>query len=275
MPWSRRPSGRPPALRLGGPLPPRIAAVLAQRLFVEKAGVPSALLNQMKRLAAFQNPEFYKKQSMRLSTALTPRVISCAEDLPQYVALPRGCRTDLEELLRGVGVALDVVDERVSGEPLRCVSSTLTPVQDRAARALLASDCGVLVAPPSVGKTVIGTYLVAARACSTLVLVHRKPLLDQWRAQLALFLGVDIKQIGQIGAGKRNPNGRVDVAMIQSLVRKESVADLVAGYGQIIVDECHHLPAVSFERVLASAKGRYGVGLTATPQRRCTLRSCR
>src|SRR6266851_3881624 len=108
---------------------------------------------------------------------------------------------------------------------------TLTPLQDKAARALLASECGVLVAPPGVGKTVIGTYLVAARACSTLVLVHRKPLLDQWCAQLAVFLGVDPKGIGQIGAGKRNPTGRIDVAMIQSLVGKESVADLVASYG--------------------------------------------
>jgi len=268
-PWTRLPSGKSRSPRFTGPLPNRVSAVLAQRLFVAKAGLPSPVLNQIKRIAAFQNPEFYKKQSMRLSTALTPRVISCAEDLPQHVALPRGCRTDLEELLRGLGVALDVVDERVSGEPHALpFLGTLTPVQDQATRALLASDCGVLVAPPGVGKTVIGIYMVAARACSTLVLVHRKPLLDQWRAQLAVFLGVDSKEIGQIGAGKRNPTGRIDVAMIQSLVRKESVADLVAGYGQVIVDECHHLPAVSFERVLAAAKARYVTGLTATPHRR-------
>ncbi len=255
--------------RIPGPMPARVSAVVAQRLFVAKEGIPSPLLNQIKRLAAFQNPEFYKKQSMRLSTAMTPRVISCAEDLPKHVALPRGCRTDLEELLRAHGVALDIADERVMGTPLDlCFQGQLTAVQEAAARALLAHDTGVFVAPPGVGKTVIGTYLVASRACSTLILVHRKPLLDQWIAQLALFLGLDRKAIGVIAGPKRTPTGRLDVAMIQSLVRKDSVADLVAGYGQVIVDECHHLPAVQFERVLREAKARYVVGLTATPQRR-------
>lgn len=268
-PWTRVPSGTPPTVRITGPLPSRVSAVFAQRLFVEKAGLPSALVNHIKRLAAFQNPEFYKKQSMRLSTATTPRVISCAEDLGQHVALPRGCRPELEEVLRGHGVALDVDDKRVSGSPVELrFRGTLTAVQEQAARALLAHDTGVFVAPPGVGKTVIGTYLVAARACSTLVLVHRRPLLDQWLAQLSVFLGIEPKDIGQIGGGKREPTGHVDVAMIQSLVRKGSVNDLIAGYGHVIVDECHHLPAISFERVLSEVKARYLVGLTATPQRR-------
>jgi superfamily II DNA or RNA helicase len=144
----------------------------------------------------------------------------------------------------------------------------LTPVQEQAASALQAHDLGVFVAPPGVGKTVVGTYLVAERACSTLIVVHRRPLLDQWMAQLSLFLGIQPREIGQIGAGKTIPNGHLDVAMIQSLLRKGEVDDLVASYGQIIVDECHHVPAVSFERVLAAAKARYVVGLTATPQRR-------
>lgn len=268
-PWTRMPSGKPRPLRITEPLPRRVSAVLAQRLFIVKAGLPSPVLNQMKRLAAFQNPEFYKKQSMRLSTAMTPRVISCAEDLPQHVALPRGCQGQLDELLRGHGVALDVEDQRTQGAPLELsFQGTLTAVQEQAARALLAHDGGVFVAPPGVGKTVVGTYLVAARACSTLVLVHRRPLLDQWLAQLSVFLGIERKEIGQIGAGKRAPTGRLDVAMIQSLVREDSVADLVADYGQVIVDECHHLPAVSFERVLSELKARYVVGLTATPLRR-------
>ena len=241
----------------------------AQRLFIEKAGLPSPLLNQLKRLAAFQNPEFYKKQKMRLSTALTPRVVACAEDLPLFVALPRGCLAGAKQLLGEHGVALAVEDQRRDGEPIEVdFHGELTPVQAEAARSLLAHDTGVFVGPPGIGKTVLGTHLVAQRARSTLILVHRKPLLDQWIAQLAMFLGIDEKDVGRIGGGKRKPNGRLDVAMIQSLVRKEKVDDLVAGYGHVIVDECHHLPAVSFERVLSEVKARYLVGLTATPQRR-------
>jgi superfamily II DNA or RNA helicase len=268
-PWTRPPSGTPRVRRISGPLPARVSGVLAQRLFVARGALPSPLLNQIKRLAAFQNPEFYKKQSMRLSTATTPRVIACGEDLAQHIAIPRGCKIDLEELLRAHGIMLDIKDERTTGARLDVgFRGTLTPVQESAVRALLAHDMGVFVAPPGVGKTVIGTYLVAARACSTLVLVHRRPLLDQWLAQLALFLGLDAKEIGQIRGAKRAPTGRIDVAMIQSLVRKDSVADLVAEYGQVIVDECHHLPAVQFERVLREVRARYVVGLTATPQRR-------
>jgi superfamily II DNA or RNA helicase len=268
-PWARLPSGKPRTACITGQLPERVSAVLAQRLFCQTAGLPSPLLNQIKRLAAFQNPEFYKKQSMRLSTATTPRVIWCAEDLPQHIALPRGCVAELEALLHSHGVRLDIADERVSGDSLQLrFLGTLTLLQEQAARALLAHDFGVLVAPPGVGKTVIGTYLVAMRARSTLVLVHRRPLLDQWRAQLGVFLGLDPKEVGQIGAGKTKVTGRVDVAMIQSLVRRGEVADLVTAYGQVIVDECHHIPAVSFERVLSAAKARYVVGLTATPRRR-------
>jgi superfamily II DNA or RNA helicase len=268
-PWSRSPSRQRSPARLPGPLPRPVRSVLSQRLFVEKAGLVSPQLNRIKRLAAFQNPEFYKKQRLRLSTHLTPRVITCAEELAEYVALPRGCRDDLEMLLASAGSTLALEDRRHVGEPLDLrFQGELSPVQEQAAEALLSHDAGVFVAPPGVGKTVVGTYLVAARGRSTLVLVHRQPLLDQWVAQLGMFLGLDPKAIGQIGAGKRKPTGRLDVAMLQSLVREGRVDDVVATYGHVIVDECHHVPAVSFERVLSEVKARYLTGLTATPRRR-------
>jgi superfamily II DNA or RNA helicase len=246
-----------------------VKGVLAQRLFIEKAHLPSPLINQLKRIAAFQNPEFYKKQQMRLSTAVTPRVIACAEEFPQHVALPRGCKSQAEAVLGAHGVTLHLDDQRQDGELLALeFNGELTETQRRAASALLADDIGVFVGPPGIGKTVLGTYLIAQRARSTLILVHRKPLLDQWMAQLAMFLGIEQQRIGQIGGGKRRPNGRLDVAMIQSLVRKGVVDDCVAGYGHVIVDECHHLPAVSFERVLSEVRARYLVGSTATPHRR-------
>ncbi|MEM6532494.1 MAG: DEAD/DEAH box helicase family protein [Myxococcota bacterium] len=269
VPWLRSPSRTiaPPAI--DDPLPKSILVVSAQQLFVRKDELPAALLNQIKRLAAFQNPDFYKKQAMRLPTSLTPRVISCAEDLPDYIGIPRGCLNTLRDLLKTLGVTLEVLDESVEGEAIDVdFHGTLTASQQKAATALLAHRTGVFVAPPGTGKTVVGTNVIASRGRNTLVLVHRTQLLDQWRAQLSVFLDIDPKEIGQIGGGKNKPNGRLDVAMIQSLVRQEAVRDLVAWYGHVVVDECHHTPAVSFERVMREVKARYVTGLTATPQRR-------
>jgi len=268
-PWERSPSGRLPVKQVKGKLPPQVTAVLAQRNFVEKKGLPSALLNRIKRLAAFQNPEFYKKQKMRLSTHLTPRVITCFEELPEYVALPRGCVDPLRALLTEYGIGLALDDKRQNGVPTEfSFKGALTDVQQQTVEELLRHEVGIFVAPPGSGKTVVGAWLTAVRECSTLVLVHRKPLLDQWIAQLSRFLDLPPKAIGTIGSGKGKATGILDVAMMQSLVRRHEVADLVADYGQVIIDECHHLPAVSFERVLAEVKARYVVGLTATPYRR-------
>ena len=268
-PWTRAPSGKRRPIRISEPVPSVVRAVLSQKLFVEKSSLPSALLNQVKRLAAFQNPEFYKRQGMRLSTSMTSRVISCAEDLPQHIGLPRGCQAPLAALLAEYESQIEIDDQRVSGTPTTFrFHGELTAMQQQAVSALLAHDIGVFVAPPGSGKTVVGTFLVAQRACSTLILVNRRPLLDQWIAQLALFLGIDPKEVGQIGAGKSKRNGGLDVATIQTLARGGALDSVVAGYGQVIVDECHHLAAVSFERVLSEVKARYVMGLTSTPERR-------
>lgn len=255
--------------KLSCKLPSDINAVLANRIYIKKANLPSQLINQIKRLAAFQNPEFYKKQRMRLSTGLTPRIISCAEDLQSYTAIPRGCMEDLKEFLTLNNITLSIEDKRFSGREIDChFQGELTGEQEKARNNLLKHETGIFVAPPGIGKTVLGINLITSRKVNTLVLVHRKPLLEQWRTQLASFLGVLIKEIGQIGGGRNKSTDIIDVAMIQSLDKKEGVDSRIRNYGYIIVDECHHISAFSFERVMMAATAKYITGLTATPYRR-------
>jgi superfamily II DNA or RNA helicase len=250
-------------------LPETVTATLVQRLYVSSDGLPPALIDALRRLATFSNPQFLERQRMRLSTALTPRVIACFEEIDGFIALPRGCREPVEELLDGLGVRLEITDERTEGRPLPVdFKGKLTDAQAESVSAMLADDLGVLCGAPGVGKTVIAAQLIAARGRSTLVIVHRKPLLEQWIERLCEFLGVGPEAIGTLGAGRRKPNGLLDVATVQSLVRDENLDELLACYGHVVVDECHHVPAVMCERVLHSAPARYVTGLTATPHRR-------
>jgi superfamily II DNA or RNA helicase len=268
-PWALNPSKRERAMLSSKPLPEKIEIVLSNLVYLEKSQLSSPLLNKIKRLAAFQNPEFYRKQKMRLSTALTPRVINCSDDFPKYVSIPRGCLDELIELLKIVGIKGEISEKYFQGTEIKAkFRGHLTSVQETAVGKLLKSDNGILVAPAGSGKTVIGISIIASRKVNTLVLVHRRPLLEQWLTQLASFLEIDPSKIGHIGGGKDKRTGLIDVAMLQSLMRNERVNDLIAEYGQVIVDECHHLPAFTFEQVLRQAKARYVVGLTATPYRR-------
>ncbi len=267
QPWLER--LQHPSRPIEGRLPSSVNLVLREQLFVEKKALSPGLISRIKRLAAFENPEFYKKQALRLSVALTPRVISCAQDHPHHIELPRGCVGAVTALLGSCGVEPVVDDQRCDGDALPLMfHGELAQHQKKAAEAMLAHEMGVFVAPPGTGKTVVGTYLIAERGVNSLALVNRTPLLDQWRAQLALFLDLGPAEVGQIGGGRRKPTGRLDVAMIQSLARREDLNDAVAHYGHVLVDECHHLPAPSFERVLRAAPARYVTGLTATPERR-------
>ena len=273
QPW-RRPQAPLGTLAAGqaallANLPESLSVVLANQLYIPKENLSPALRNRVIRLAAFQNPEFYRAQALHLPVFGHARVIGCAEDFPQHIALPRGCLSELEELLAELGVRLDLTDERFPGRPIAArFQGQLRPEQDKAATALLAHDTGVLSAGTAFGKTVVAASLIAARGVNTLVLVHRQQLLVQWVARLTDFLGLEPKSIGQIGGGKRKPSGLVDVALLQSLARRGQVDELVADYGQVIVDECHHLPAGSFEQVARAVHARYLVGLSATPTRK-------
>jgi superfamily II DNA or RNA helicase len=265
-PWKPR---RSASQRLTGPMPESISVTLANLVYVEKGPLPQSLANRLVRLAAFQNPEFYRAQAMRMPVWDKPRVIGCAENFPEHIGLPRGCLDAVQQLFRDHGIRCDLRDERLRGEPLVVAFvGTLRPDQQAAAKAMLKHDTGVLCAPTAFGKTVTAAALIASRGVNTLVLVHRTELLRQWKERLQSFLGIGPEVVGTIGGGKARPTGRIDVAVMQSLARQGDVDALVESYGQVIIDECHHLSAFSFEAILKRAKARYVLGLTATPIRR-------
>ncbi|MCL4465483.1 MAG: DEAD/DEAH box helicase [Chloroflexi bacterium] len=268
-PWTAPASGGRKEPAVTGPLPEQLQLVLGNQVYIPKEGLSPSLRNRLIRLAAFQNPEFYRAEAMRLSTYGKPRIISCCEEFPRHLALPRGCLDQALELLASLQVRAEVTDERFAGTPIDVqFHGTLRPEQLRAAEALLRYDTGVLAASTAFGKTVIGAYLIAQRRVNTLVIVHRRQLLDQWIGVLGNFLGLESDSVGQIGGGRHKPTARLDVAMIQSLSDKGTVSEIVGEYGQLIVDECHHISAVSFERVVRQSKARYVTGLSATVVRR-------
>ncbi|MFA7233206.1 MAG: DEAD/DEAH box helicase family protein [Terrimicrobiaceae bacterium] len=268
-PWQAPPSRRAKEPPISDPLPDAIEAVLADQVYLPKDVLPPALRNRIIRIAAFQNPEFYRAQAMRLPTFDKPRVIACAEDHPGHIALPRGCLDDLRSLFKTHKIRLDLEDARQAGIPLAAeFRGELRPDQQAAAEAMLAHDTGVLAATTAFGKTVVAAWLVARRSVNTLVLVHRQQLMEQWIERLSHFLGVPVKSIGRLGGGRRKLHGTLDVALLQSLARKGTVDNLVADYGHLVVDECHHLSAQSFELVARRAKARYVTGLSATVARK-------
>jgi superfamily II DNA or RNA helicase/very-short-patch-repair endonuclease len=268
-PWTAPPSRRQKESPLPGPLPESIDLVLGDQIYIAKASLSPALRNRLLRLAAFQNPEFYRAQAMRLPTYDKPRIIDCAEDRPQHIALPRGCLVDVAALLDNLRIKAILHDERFAGRPIVATfKGELRPEQQLAADALLMHDTGVLSATTAFGKTVLAAWLIARRGVNTLVLVHRQQLLEQWIERLSEFLDMPEATIGRIGGGRKKPTGIIDVAIMQSLVRKGVVNDVVADYGHLVVDECHHLSARSFELVARRAKAKYVVGLSATVSRK-------
>ena len=269
LPWTAPPSRRRKEPPIVGEFPRSLELVLGNEIYIAKDGLPPGLRNRLLRVAAFQNPEFYKTQAMRLPTYDKPRIIGCAEEHPHHIGVPRGCLDDVRQVLADLNIRPVIHDERYGGQPLEVTfQGQLRPEQKLAADAMLKHEIGVLSATTAFGKTVIAAWLIAQRRINTLVLVHRRQLLDQWVERLAAFLELPAKSIGRIGGGRNKPTGLLDVAVIQSLVRNGVVDDRVGDYGQLIVDECHHLSAHSFEQVVRRAKARFVAGLSATVTRK-------
>ncbi|MBI3319697.1 MAG: DEAD/DEAH box helicase family protein [Candidatus Omnitrophica bacterium] len=193
-------------------------------LSIEKSGIPPWMLPEIKHLASLHNPQFYERQRLRLSTFQTPRFIKCYEEDVTHLHLPRGTLDDFKRLCTEAGSTLSLLDKRSRPKERSFeFTGTLTPIQQEAMQAVLAREQGILVAPPGAGKTVMGCFAVARRNAPTLILAHRKPILEQWRSQLMELLKLPSAQIGQVGGGRSRLSGVVDLGMIQSLKRIEDL----------------------------------------------------
>ncbi|CAE6924818.1 DNA primase small subunit [Vibrio sp. B1ASS3] len=250
--------------------PKALDIVLANRLYLPINQVPNPLIAQFKKLASFSNPKFFKAQGLRLSTNGIARFICLAELDSGYLSLPRGCWDDLQAICLELGIVLQVTDNRFAGQVLTDMTfvGSLRSAQSKAIDELMQHDIGVLHAPTAFGKTVTAIGLIQRRGVNTLVLVHNKQLVDQWQERLKAFTqGIDI---GVYTGSKKKPTGQVDIATYQSLINRSdnSVHAMVKEYGQIIVDECHHLSAPQYEQVLSEAHAKYVVGISATLERR-------
>ncbi|BCU75377.1 DEAD/DEAH box helicase family protein [Luteolibacter sp. LG18] len=244
-------------------------AVRHAQLEINTVDLPTCLVAALKRLATMANPEFFEKQRLRFGTYNIPRFIFCGEIHPDRLVLPRGSIPEAESLFRKAGGRMQIEERRPkpSARSFEFRGELISP-QQSAVRAVLLHEDGVLVAPPGAGKTVMGCAIIASRKVSTLVLVHRKPLLDQWRSRLQEFLGVDKNEIGVLGQAYASTHPDVVVGMVQTLSKSPNATALLEPFTQVIVDECHHIPATSFEAVMKVCPARFFLGLTATPIRK-------
>lgn len=248
-----------------------VECIFDNQIYIKKLKLLPNEITYLKRLASFTNPKFYELQKLRMSIfyKTTPRIISCFEEDERFLILPRGCMNKIVEICEKSNVKLKIKDKRENGVKTDYkFNGNLNKKQEKVLKELIKYDTGVLCAATGFGKTVVGAKIISELKTNTLVIVNRNSLLEQWKERLSYFLDINKKEIGQIGASKEKPNGKLDVASFQSLFKKDNLEELVKDYGLVIVDECHHAAAFSFEKVLKAVRSKYVYGLTATPTRK-------
>lgn len=279
-PWER-PQPRP---MTKADFPKAITITRSSGIYIPTENLSAKAINHLKRLAAFKNPEFYAKLGMRLPVYNLPRIISCSEMTDDYLLLPRGCEEAVVDFFKSNNVDVWIDDKTNPGARIDVgFNGSLYEEQQRAIEALEIHQCGTLYATTAFGKTVTAAALIARKKVNTLILVHTKALLDQWRERLEEYLSTDFQheehhkgcgrrkkfqQFGALSSTENTLNDKIDTALLQSCMNDNEVKPFVCDYGMVIVDECHHAPVVNFERVLREVNASYVYGLTATPIRK-------
>lgn len=246
--------------------PKSIKVILKDMVYIDKANLDGVVKNSFRRLATFANPEFYKKQKLRMSVYNVPMVIDCSKEDEKYLNLPRGTYDYLESLCNVNNIEIISKDERFVGNKIEVkFNGSLKEEQQIAIDHMLKYDNGILCAPTGFGKTVIGCKLIAERKVNTLILVNKIQLLNQWKDRIKEFL--DVKEVGEISSKKKNITNVIDVVSVKSLWNNGNVLDIAKNYGMIIIDECHHTAAYTFEQAINTGNAKYVYGISATPER--------
>ena len=260
-----------------------VEIVIADKVYISTKSMKPRMQNALRRMAAFSNPDFYKKSAMGLSTKGIPRIIFCGYDEDGYICIPRAILESIVDRFQEADIPITLNDHRTVGNAVDVTfNGTLYDEQMRAAKAILEYDNGILAATTSFGKTVVGAYMIAERKTNTLILVHNTEIQKNWIEDLNKFLDIyaelpeyktktgRVKKrkniIGKLHAGHNSMTGIIDVAIFSSLGKGDEINPKLAQYGMVIMDECHHGAAQTVEDIVGSAKAKYVYGLTATPK---------
>ena len=235
-------------------------------LYIPTQNLSRSFINKMKAFATFDNPQVKVLLKLRKPLYNTPRVIKNFEEDENYLKIPRGLIYQISKYLDSNGVDFKIDDKTYFEEiKTKKVLYKLRFEQQEAINKMLKKRFSICVAPPGFGKTLLGAKMFEQRSCSTLIIVNKNMLLDQWRDRFVEYFDYNKNDIGFLGKGKNRLNGQIDVATMQSL---KNTPDIINNYSFVIVDECHHIPAVTFEQIVKQFFGKYILGLSATPKRK-------
>ena len=243
--------------------------ILEDAIYIPTLNLSKSLISKLKSFASFQNPQIKILLSLRKPLYNTPKYIKSYDEDENNLILPRGLKEKIIDFFNENAVSFSFIDKRNFKEiKTKKVTFNLRPEQNDAIKEIKKSDFSICVAPPGFGKTLLGAKIFEIRACTTIIVVNKNMLLNQWIERFVDYFGYEKKDIGYLGKGHNKLNGQIDVATMQSL---KNDPDIINNYSFVIVDECHHIPAITFEQIVKIFKGKYLLGLSATPNRKDEL----